>query len=58
MGTDIDNLRNTLDMTIKKPVSVLNRMRLACTPVDANGEVLKCAKPSEPAFCISPIYCY
>lgn len=31
-------------MTLKKPVSVLNRMRLACTPVDANGEVLKCAK--------------
>jgi len=44
IGTDIDDLASTLDMTLKGPVSVLNRMRLACTPVSANGGVLKCAK--------------
>ena len=34
-------------MTLNKPVSVLQRMRLACTPVGGDGEVLHCAKTGE-----------
>ncbi|ORY28997.1 NADH kinase [Naematelia encephala] len=40
----IDSMAETLEMTLAGPVSILNRMRLACTPIDQNGQVLQCAK--------------
>ncbi|EIW72658.1 hypothetical protein TREMEDRAFT_41900 [Tremella mesenterica DSM 1558] len=36
----IDSLAEALHTTLTGPVPVLNRMRLACTPVSASGEVL------------------
>nr|XP_031861297.1 uncharacterized protein CI109_003269 [Kwoniella shandongensis]KAA5528369.1 hypothetical protein CI109_003269 [Kwoniella shandongensis] len=41
----IDALASALENTLTGPVSVLNRMRLACTPVAANGEIVdRCTK--------------
>ncbi|KAK8865848.1 hypothetical protein IAR55_000996 [Kwoniella newhampshirensis] len=41
----IDALSSALENTLKGPVSVLNRMRLACTPVSTHGQVLdRCTK--------------
>ena len=45
LTTDIDSLAKTVEMTLNGPVSVLNRMRLACTPIDTEGSILeRCAK--------------
>lgn len=44
---DIETLAPALEMTLNGPVSVLNRMRLACTPLSEGGEVLACAEPGE-----------
>ena len=52
---DIDDLASVLDMTMKKPVSVLNRMRLACTPVSSDGRVLKCSKAGTCKPILSPL---
>ncbi|KAI9635134.1 NADH kinase [Dioszegia hungarica] len=38
----IDTLAPALEMTLNGPVSILQRMRLACTPLSADGEVLPC----------------
>ena len=35
----------TLETTLGGPVSLLNRMRLACMPVTSDGNALECAKP-------------
>ncbi|KAK6905621.1 hypothetical protein I203_106451 [Kwoniella mangroviensis CBS 8507] len=41
----IDSLASTIQSTLNGPVSVLNRMRLACTPLSTNGQVLdRCTK--------------
>ena len=41
---DIDDLASVLNMTMKNPISVLKRMRLACTPVSSDGRPLRCSK--------------
>ncbi|CAD6590490.1 MAG: NADH kinase pos5 [Tremellales sp. Tagirdzhanova-0007] len=40
----IDDLASVLNMTMKNPISVLKRMRLACTPVSSDGRPLRCSK--------------
>jgi hypothetical protein len=35
----------TLETTLDGPVSLLNRMRLACMPITRDGKALSCAKP-------------
>ena len=41
---DIDAMDTALRSALSGPVSVLNRMRLACTPLSADGDILPCAK--------------
>jgi len=43
-GADVDTMKETIEMALKGPVTVLDRMRLSCTPVSENGEVLNCGK--------------
>jgi hypothetical protein len=43
--SDIDSMGKTLETTLDGPVSLLNRMRLACMPITREGTALKCAKP-------------
>lgn len=45
---DIDTLAPALEMTLNGPVSILQRMRLACTPLSADGEILPCTGIGEP----------
>ncbi|WWC58561.1 uncharacterized protein I303_101104 [Kwoniella dejecticola CBS 10117] len=41
----IDSMKSTIRNTLNGPVSVLNRMRLACKPLSVKGEVLdRCTK--------------
>ena len=58
MGTsliaDIDAMESAISTALSGPVSVLNRMRLACIPLDADGKRLKTFKPSAS---ISPCSC-
>lgn len=42
---DIDSMGKTLETTLDGPVSLLNRMRLACMPITREGTALECAKP-------------
>lgn len=42
---DIDSMGKTLESTLDGPVSLLNRMRLACMPITREGTALECAKP-------------
>lgn len=51
---DIDSLGKTLETTLDGPVSLLNRMRLACLPLTREGEALACAKSGEPFDSIEP----
>lgn len=44
---DIDSLGQTLDATLDGPVSLLNRMRLACMPLTLDGKPLECTKAGE-----------
>lgn len=45
---DISALASALENTLKGPVSVLNRMRLACKPIAANGDPLnRCTESGE-----------
>jgi len=44
-GIDIDSMGKTLETTLDGPVSLLNRMRLACMPITREGTALACAKP-------------
>jgi NADH kinase len=43
--SDIDSMGKTLETTLDGPVSLLNRMRLACMPITREGTALECAKP-------------
>lgn len=43
-GLDIDSLGKTLENTLQGPVSLLNRMRLACMPLTKEGNALACTK--------------
>lgn len=45
--TDIDSLGKTLESTLDGPVSLLNRMRLACMPLTREGTALACSKSGE-----------
>ncbi|RSH80142.1 NADH kinase pos5 [Saitozyma podzolica] len=40
----IDTIAPVLETTLSGPVAVLNRMRLACTPMSNNEDVLSCAR--------------
>lgn len=44
---DIDTLGKTLESTLDGPVSLLNRMRLACMPLTREGDALACAKSGQ-----------
>ncbi|ORX34286.1 ATP-NAD kinase-like domain-containing protein [Kockovaella imperatae] len=39
----INDMETVLQNALSGPVSVLQRMRLSCTPLDASGEILKCS---------------
>jgi hypothetical protein len=41
---DVETLGPTVDQTLNGPVTMLNRMRLACTPLAADGTRLACPK--------------
>jgi hypothetical protein len=49
---DIDSMGKTLETTLDGPVSLLNRMRLACMPITRQGTALECAKPGMSSTCI------
>jgi uncharacterized Zn-binding protein involved in type VI secretion len=48
---DIDSMGKTLETTLDGPVSLLNRMRLACMPITREGTALECAKPGMSFTC-------
>ena len=48
---DIDSMGKTLESTLDGPVSLLNRMRLACMPITREGTALECAKPGMSITC-------
>ena len=44
MLRDIDHFAEAIHMTLNGPVNILNRMRLACTPLSVDDDILSCAR--------------